>query len=182
MRYLTTLVLFVLAMMMPVISAAQSGSFEQLSDEQQAAAVWVSQHNVSHKLATTIVHAVWYYSDLNRLDPHHVLAMIRLESRFNPQAVSVEGARGLMQVIPKWHRDKLAKRNPHDPVVSIEVGTSIMRDCLNKFSGNVKKAHSCYSSGARNYDRLVAEHKRALMRTIIAQLFIPPTPEIVAAR
>lgn len=148
--------------------------------EQQAAIGWIVAQNTSPALAQAIVLNTWRYAEAAHLDPHHILAMIRVESHFNPHAHSSEGAKGLMQVIPRWHRVALAKRSPYDPAVSIEVGTSIYSACLTKTSGNVHASLACYSGGARHYHRLVNEHKRALMHYIVAQLFAPPSPVVVA--
>ena len=62
-----------------------------------------------------------------------MLAVISVESRFNPIAESVMGAKGLMQIIPEYHQDKL--RSPHggelnvlDPEINIITGAKVLRE------------------------------------------------------
>jgi soluble lytic murein transglycosylase-like protein len=66
------------------------------------------------------------------LDPLLVLALISIESRFNPVAESVMGAKGLMQIIPRFHRDKLTPLGGDqaalDPEANIQVGTRILQE------------------------------------------------------
>jgi soluble lytic murein transglycosylase-like protein len=180
--YLLFIVAFVwLASILPHANAAEA---QQLSPEQEAAVSWVMDNTaqgstLSEDEATQIVVAAYYFANERQLDPHHLLAMMRVESRFNPKARSSEGALGLMQVIPRYHKTALAKRNPLDPVVSIEVGSLVYHDCLEKANGNVRKAVSCYSGGAVKYYGLVEGHKKSLMRSIIARLFTP-TYELLA--
>lgn len=71
------------------------------------------------------------------IDPLLVLAVMAIESRYNPIAESVMGARGLMQIIPKYHLDKLSGFGGPDalldPDVNILVGTRILREYIGRF-------------------------------------------------
>jgi hypothetical protein len=66
------------------------------------------------------------------LDPLLVLAVISIESRFNPIAESVMGAKGLMQIIPRFHREKLLELGGEeavlDPEFNILVGSRILQE------------------------------------------------------
>lgn len=73
------------------------------------------------------------------IDPLLVIAVIGIESGFNPFAESVMGAQGLMQVIPRYHADKLppeqrteaaARLALLDPVVNVRVGTHVLHDYI----------------------------------------------------
>jgi hypothetical protein len=71
------------------------------------------------------------------LDPLLIIAVMAVESRFNPIAESVMGAKGLMQVIPKYHVDKFRqfggeKYAVFDPETNILVGTRILKDYLSQ--------------------------------------------------
>lgn len=73
------------------------------------------------------------------VDPLLILAIIAVESRFNPVAESAFGARGLMQIIPKFHREKLVEHGGIeallDPEVNIQVGAQVLREYLRRFGG-----------------------------------------------
>ncbi len=177
MKNLFVPLLFCLALLLPPpLVLAQN---HELTLEQEAAVEWVLD-NSSNSITLTegqaagYVLTAWHFAQMRDLDPHHVLAMIRVESRFDRRATSSEGAKGLMQVIPRWHRDKLAGRSPLDPAVSIEVGTSIYQVCLQRHKGSALKAANCYSGGGgAKYLQLVEAAKKKLMRHVIARLFTP---------
>ncbi|MDW8470018.1 MAG: lytic transglycosylase domain-containing protein [Burkholderiales bacterium] len=86
-----------------------------------------------------------------RLDPLLILAVMAVESRFNPVAESVLGAKGLMQVIGRFHLDKLAEHGGEpallDPEVNIQVGARILRDCLRRV-GDIEGALRMYAGAA----------------------------------
>lgn len=69
-----------------------------------------------------------------RIDPLLIIAIIGIESRFNPFAESAVGAKGLMQVIPGYHLDKIPKgagEQPFlDPVTNIQVGVHVLEEAI----------------------------------------------------
>lgn len=73
------------------------------------------------------------------VDPALVLAVMGIESRMNPLAASPMGAVGLMQIIPRFHADKLEDMGgieaALDPAANIRVGTMILKDYLRRFGG-----------------------------------------------
>ena len=76
-----------------------------------------------------------------RIDPLLILAIIGIESGFNPFAESALGARGLMQVIPRFHMDKvpagLGSRHLFDPAVNIRVGVGVLEEAIRRRGGLV---------------------------------------------
>lgn len=74
-----------------------------------------------------------------------LIGTIAVESRFNPNAASPQGAKGIMQVVPRYHREKIRNRNIFDPKVGLEVGTKILSDCYEKAQRNRARTLSCYS-------------------------------------
>jgi hypothetical protein len=85
------------------------------------------------------------------LDPLLVLAVISVESRFNPVAESVMGAKGLMQIIPRFHRDKLAEYGgPEallDPESNILVGSRILQEYVYR-TGTLEAGLQFYNGAA----------------------------------
>jgi soluble lytic murein transglycosylase-like protein len=83
-----------------------------------------------------------------KVDPLLVLAVMAIESRYNPVAESVVGAKGLMQVIPKFHLEKLADHGGEqallDPEINILVGTQILREYMRRF-GETETALQMYA-------------------------------------
>lgn len=71
-----------------------------------------------------------------RIDPLLILAIIGVESGFNPFAESAMGARGLMQVIPRFHMDKVplgaGTRHLFDPAVNIRVGVYVLEEAIRR--------------------------------------------------
>ncbi len=76
-----------------------------------------------------------------RIDPLLIVAIIGIESRFNPFAESTMGAQGLMQVIPRFHKDKVpagAGAKPLlDPVINIRVGVHVLDEAIKRRGGLV---------------------------------------------
>lgn len=74
-----------------------------------------------------------------RIDPLLILAIIGVESGFNPFAESTMGARGLMQVIPRFHMDKvpegMGSRQLFDPAVNIRVGVHVLEEAIRRRGG-----------------------------------------------
>jgi soluble lytic murein transglycosylase-like protein len=107
------------------------------------------------------------------LDPLLIIAVIAVESRFNPIAESVAGAKGLMQVIPKYHTDKLdeygGEHAVFDPEANIRVGSQILKDYLRR-TGNISIALQMYA-GALNdgedvYTNKVLSEKQRLQQVV----------------
>jgi soluble lytic murein transglycosylase-like protein len=95
------------------------------------------------------------------LDPLLIMAIIAVESRYNPIAESVAGAKGLMQIIPKYHSDKLdefgGEKAVFDPATNILVGSQILKEYLRR-TGNLGMALQMYA-GALNDEQDVYTHK-----------------------
>lgn len=108
------------------------------------------------------------------LDPLLIIAVMAVESRFNPIAESVMGAKGLMQVIPRYHADKFAEfggiKMVFDPETNILVGSQILKEYL-KRTGSLNTALRLYggaSSEENNiYSGKVITEKQRLRQVLL---------------
>lgn len=133
--------------------------------------------NVSKVQADTIVRQVFLEAKRHKIDPLLLLSIIKAESTFNVGAKSTSGARGLMQVLPYWHRDKIRGRNINSIDVNIEVGTTIINDCLIKHNDNVNRALGCYlGGGSGKYIAKIAKTHKELKQTLVQQMFVREQP------
>lgn len=107
------------------------------------------------------------------LDPLLIIAVMAVESRFNPIAESVAGAKGLMQVIPKYHPEKLqeygGERAVFDPQTNILVGSQILKEYLRR-TGSMNAALQMYAGAANDeqdvYTTKVMSEKQRLQRVV----------------
>lgn len=140
-----------------------------LDEEQQAIANFIARrYRVSERAVAGFVATAYRAGEQHEVDPLLILAVMAVESRYNPVARSVVGAKGLMQVMAKWHPEKLDDHGGEDallePEVNILVGTQILREYLRRF-GDVEPALQMYVGAfdeptARYTNKVLAEKAR----------------------
>ncbi|MCA1784604.1 MAG: lytic transglycosylase domain-containing protein [Desulfobacteraceae bacterium] len=81
-----------------------------------------------------------------------IKAVIRVESAFNPRAVSVKGARGLMQIMPE-NDAALSLADPFDPSQNIMAGTRYLKQLLDRYQHKLPLALAAYNAGPGAVDR-----------------------------
>lgn len=115
--------------------------------------------------------AVRHYVDLawaeserrNGIAPELLIAIMQKESSLRPHVRSRYGAQGLMQVVRRWHREKLSpSESLLDPEVNIRVGADILEEYLELAGGNLAKALKKYSGNARGYSSRILKESRKL--------------------
>jgi soluble lytic murein transglycosylase-like protein len=101
--------------------------------EQRALADFIARRwRIAESAATSFVAIAYRAGKKHSVDPLLILSVMAIESRYNPVAESVVGAKGLMQIIPKYHLEKLLDHGGEeallDPEVNIHVGAQILRE------------------------------------------------------
>ena len=125
------------------------------------------RYRTAHTHAMRVVRAAGDASKLTGVPRTLILAVIAVESSFNPKAVSCKGARGLMQVMPVAHPEKVrtvgGEEMLHEVETGIQVGARILREYQMR-SGNLRAALQRYSGAAAQYEEKVLARKREFDR------------------
>lgn len=139
-----------------------------LGPRMQAALDYVKdRYSVSKEAMLPLFEAVQQFAHEYRMDPLLILAVIGVESKFNPLAKSADGAHGLMQIIPRFHLDKVPNgagvKGFLDPIINIKVGTRILKEAIER-QKNVIAGLQAYSGssgvGSRYANKVLAEKAR----------------------
>jgi soluble lytic murein transglycosylase-like protein len=135
-------------------SEGAAQEMDALDAAQQALVDHLSRRFYIAKAATErMVGAAYRAAHDVGLDPLLVLAVIAIESRFNPIAESVMGAKGLMQIIPKYHQDKLRAAGGEDavldPEANIAVGARILQEYVYR-TGTLEAGLQVYNGALRD--------------------------------
>ena len=143
-----------------------------LPKQQAKVAYWLSKkYRVAPEPISALVAEAYSLGMSNKLDPTLILAVMAIESGFNPFAQSSVGAQGLMQVMTKVHVDKYETAGGNlaafDPVTNLRVGVKVLQECI-KRAGSIEGGLRYYV-GAANLDsdggyaqKVLAEHARIL--------------------
>ena len=135
-------------------SASTPGPVQPVADsplerEQQAVSEYIAKrYRIADSAATHFVSIAYRAAEQHRVDALLILAVMAIESRYNPVAESVMGAKGLMQVIPKYHQEKLVDHGGEpallEPEVNIHVGAQILREYQRRL-GDTEAALQMYA-------------------------------------
>jgi len=122
------------------ISRATALDPKGLTRQQAAVAQWISRrYKVAPEPISRLVKEAWVVGDRVNLDPTLILAIMAVESSFNPFAQSPVGAQGLMQVMTRVHDDKYDAYGGNfaafDPVTNLRVGAQVLKECIARAGG-----------------------------------------------
>lgn len=99
------------------------------------------------------------------LDPLLIIAVIGIESRFNPFSESVVGAKGLMQVMPRFHQDKLPEDADQaaflNPVINVQVGAKVLKESIRRNGG--------LESGLQQFAGATSDPERRYATKVLAE-------------
>jgi hypothetical protein len=141
-----------------------------LPKQQAAVAYWLSKkYRVAPEPLSALVAEAYAVGAKAKLEPTLILAIMAIESGFNPFAQSNVGAQGLMQVMTKIHSDKYedfgGKLAAFDPITNLRVGVKVLQGCIAQ-AGSVEGGLKYYV-GAANMandggyaNKVVAEYSR----------------------
>ena len=133
-------------------ATSEAESSDILSPHMLGALDYVTQrYRVSPDALITVFETAQLIGQERQIDPLLIVAIIGIESRFNPFAESTMGAQGLMQVIPRFHKDKLPKNKGAkpllDPVTNIRVGVRVLEDAIRR-SGSLVAGLQSYAGSS----------------------------------
>lgn len=152
------------------IDRATAANPKDLPKQQAAVAYWLSKkYRVAPEPLSALVAEAYEIGKRTQLDPTLLLAVMAVESGFNPFAQSPVGAQGLMQVMTRIHSDKYesfgGKFAAFDPVTNLRVGAKVLQECIER-AGSLEGGLRFYV-GAANMDddsgygaKVLAEHAR----------------------
>jgi hypothetical protein len=152
------------------IERATASNPKDLPKEQAAVAYWLSKkYRVAPEPLSALVAEAYETGARTKIDPTLILAIMAIESSFNPFAQSSVGAQGLMQVMTRVHTDKYENFGGHfaafDPVTNLRVGVKVLQECIER-AGSVEGGLRYYVGAANLPDdggytaKVLAEHFR----------------------
>jgi hypothetical protein len=143
---------------------------KSLPKNQATVAQWLSRkYRVAPEPLSALVAEAYRVGNQIQIDPTLILAVMAVESSFNPFAQSSVGAQGLMQVMTRVHSDKYnnfgGKFAAFDPLANLRVGAKVLQECIER-AGSVEGGLRAYV-GAGNLDddggyvsKVLTEHSR----------------------
>ncbi len=117
------------------VNRATAADPRELPRQQAAVATWLSRrYKVAPEPLSRLVQEAWALGQRAQLDPTLILAIMAVESSFNPFAQSPVGAQGLMQVMTRVHDDKYeafgGQHAAFDPLTNLRVGVQVLKECI----------------------------------------------------
>jgi hypothetical protein len=155
-----------------------------LPKQQANLAYWLSKkYRVAPEPLSALVSEAYDVGPANQIEPTLVLAVMAVESGFNPFAQSNVGAQGLMQVMTKVHEQKYqgfgGALAAFDPVANVRVGVNVLKECINR-AGSLEGGLKLYVGAGNMKDdqgyasKVMAENAR--LQQVAKGVKVPITP------
>ena len=134
------------------VTRATAADLKELTRQQAALAIWIARrYKVAPEPIGALVQEAWAMGNRAGLDPTLILAIMAVESSFNPFAQSPVGAQGLMQVMTRVHDDKYVafggKHAAFDPISNLRVGVQVLKECISR-AGSLQEGLRRYVGAA----------------------------------
>ncbi len=160
-----------------------------LNRQQAAVATWLSRrYRVAPEPVARLVQEAWQVGQRASLDPTLILAIVAIESSFNPFAQSPVGAQGLMQVMTRVHNQKYeafgGALTAFDPVTNLRVGVQVLKECIAR-AGSLEAGLKFYVGSGNmdddgGYAAKVLAEQRHLVRVAAGQQVPVTVPTVLA--
>ncbi len=164
-----------------------------LPKQQANLAYWLSKkYRVAPEPLSALVSEAYDVGPDNQIEPTLILAVMAIESGFNPFAQSHVGAQGLMQVMTKVHEQKYqgfgGPLAAFDPVANVRVGVNVLKECINR-AGSIEGGLKLYVGAGNMKDdqgyaaKVLAENARLLQvaKGVKVPITTPPSTAAEAA-
>lgn len=160
---------------------------KDLPRQQAAVAYWLStKYRVAPEPLAALVAEAYQIGTKAKVEPVLLLAIMAIESGFNPFAQSPMGAQGLMQVMTKVHSEKYegfgGAHAAFDPVTNLRVGARVLEDCISR-RGGTEGGLRCYVGATSTIsdggyvNKVMAEFNR--LKQVANGKSVPTTPPAV---
>lgn len=166
------------------IDRATATDPRDLPKQQANLAYWLSKkYRVAPEPLSALVAEAYDVGPSNQIEPTLILAVMAVESGFNPFAQSHVGAQGLMQVMTKVHEQKYqgfgGTLAAFDPVANVRVGVNVLKECINR-AGSLEGGLKLYVGAGNMKDdqgyasKVMAENAR--LQQVAKGVKVPITP------
>lgn len=166
------------------VDRATAADPKSLPKQQAAVTYWLSKkYSIAPEPLSALVAEAYETGTKAKLDPTLILAIMAVESGFNPFAQSTVGAQGLMQVMTKVHSEKYqffgGQFAAFDPLTNLRVGVKVLQECIAR-AGSLEGGLKFYVGAANMEDdggyasKVLAEHDR--LKQVAAGHAVPVLP------
>jgi Transglycosylase SLT domain len=174
----------------PGASRSTAVATQALTPEQRSVSQWLSRkYRISAEPMAALVTEAWSVGELSQVPPTLILAVIAVESNFNPFAQRSDNNRGLMQIDSQSQQDTLSRfggpLSVFDPLTNLRVGSRVLQSFIQQ-TGSIEDGLRAYAqtspqaADSTYTERVLSEHKQLerLIQTQATAASAPISPSI----